>query len=242
MAKTTIPEFPKAGLQFLKSLKRNNRRDWFQKHKSEYEESVQDPMEAIVEAIAPELEKFAPELQASRKVSLYRIYRDTRFSKDKSPYKTHVAAVFPPSGLERHQGAGLYFHVGPGEFLIGGGLYSPEPQDLLAVRDRIAKQYRQLETILTALRFRKLFGEISGEQLMRVPRNYPKDHPAERYLRFKQFLAFRKFSAETATTPQFGKTILETFQALSPFIRFLNEPIRVQRSHQKRRNILLGGG
>jgi len=239
MPTPTIPEFPKEGLQFIKSLKRNNRRDWFLKHKHEYETYVRSSMEAIVEAIAPELEKLAPGLQASRKASLFRIYRDTRFSSNKSPYKTHVAAAFPPSGLDRHQGAGLYFHIGPEEFLIGGGLYSPEPQDLRAVRDRIAERYRQFETIVEAPGFRKLFGDISGAQLMRVPRNYPKDHPAAEYLKFKQFLASRMFPAETATTKRFGTIVLETFRTLYPFIRFLNEPIQNQKAQRDYREKLL---
>ena len=165
MTTTKIPPFPKAGLQFLKGLKRNNRREWFLEHKADYEDNVRGPMEAIVEAIAPELKKIAPELEASRKASLFRIYRDTRFSKDKSPYKTHVAASFPPAGLVRHQGAGLYLHIAPGEFFIGGGLYSPESQDLLAVRDHIAERHRQFESIVAAPRFSKMFVEVSGAQL-----------------------------------------------------------------------------
>jgi uncharacterized protein (TIGR02453 family) len=239
MAIPKIPEFPKAGLQFLKSLKRNNRREWFLKHKPEYEEYVRHPMEAIVDAIAPELERFAPDMQASRKASLFRIYRDTRFSNDKTPYKTHVAAQFPPSGLDRHEGASFYFHIGPGEFLIGGGLYSPDPKDLMAVRDRIAERQRQFESIVTAPGFRRLFGAISGAQLMRVPRNFPKDHPAAEYLRFKQFLASRKFSPETATTAQFGVIVRETFRGLYPFVKFLNEPIRNQKMQRDFREKLL---
>ena len=116
-----IPHFPSEGLQFLRSLKRNNKRDWFQERKQTYEEFVRAPMEAIVEALAPELERFAPDIAASTKLSLFRIYRDTRFSKDKSPYKTHVAASFPPTGMAKHQGAGFYFHIAPTEFFIGGG-------------------------------------------------------------------------------------------------------------------------
>jgi uncharacterized protein (TIGR02453 family) len=239
MTKSKLPAFPRAGLQFLQRLKRNNRREWFLKHKDEYEECVRGPMESIVEAIAPELEQLAPDLQASRKTSLYRIYRDTRFSNDKTPYKTHVAAVFPPSGLAKHQGAGFYFHIAPKEFLIGGGLYSPEPQDLLAVRDQIAERYRQFESIVTAPGFRKIFGEISGAQLMRVPRNYPKDHRAARYLKFKQLLAFRTFPAETATTARFGTILLETFRTLYPFVRFLNEPIRNHRKLKEQHDMLL---
>ena len=99
MKTETFSAFPKEGLQFLRSLKRNNNRDWFQSHKGIYEAHVKKPIEDLVAAIAVEFEQFAPEMVASPKVSVYRIYRDTRFSKDKSPYKTHAAAVFPRSGL-----------------------------------------------------------------------------------------------------------------------------------------------
>src|SRR5882724_6993087 len=103
------PTFPEAGLKFLKSLKRNNNRDWFLKHRTDYEESVRLPMVRLIEALASKFQQFAPEVLVSPK-SLFRIYRDTRFSKDKSPYKTHVAASFSVRGLDRHEGAGFYFH------------------------------------------------------------------------------------------------------------------------------------
>src|SRR5262245_47309712 len=100
--------FPKECLQFLRSLKRNNNREWFQAHKSIYEQFVKRPMTDLIVALAEDFQKFAPEMIASPKVSAYRIYRDTRFSSDKSPYKTHMAAVFPRSGLGKHEGAGFY--------------------------------------------------------------------------------------------------------------------------------------
>src|SRR6267142_1031924 len=130
MKKEALPTFPKEGLQFLRSLKRNNNREWFQKHKSIYETHVKGPIENVVSAIAVDFDRFAPEMVASSRVSVYRIYRDTRFSKDKSPYKTHVAAVFPRAGLSKHEGAGFYVHIATTELLIGGGLYMPLPEEL----------------------------------------------------------------------------------------------------------------
>src|SRR5256885_12559365 len=116
------PRFTTQTLRFLRALKRNNRREWFNTHRDDYETHVRQPMTIIVEQLAHDLRAFAPELIASPKVSMYRIYRDTRFSENKAPYKTHVAAVFPPRGLPKHEGAVYYFHVSPDGVWIGGGL------------------------------------------------------------------------------------------------------------------------
>src|SRR5262245_14714414 len=118
-----FPTFPEEGLRFLRSLKRNNNREWFKERKDVYESVVKGPMEQVVEVIALDFARFAPEMIVSPKTSIYRIYRDTRFSEDKSPYKTHIAASFPRRGLEKHEGAGLYFHIDPTEVLIAGGVY-----------------------------------------------------------------------------------------------------------------------
>ena len=112
-------------LRFLRALKRHNHREWFEAHRGDYEQYVRQPMTAIVERLAVDLRAFAPELVATPKISMYRIYRDTRFSHDKKPYKTHVAAVFPTRGLPKHEGAGTYFHVSADEVWIGGGMYTP---------------------------------------------------------------------------------------------------------------------
>src|SRR3954466_10447691 len=123
MSKGPFTAFPKEGLKFLQSLKRHNNREWFQRHKSIYEQHVKQPIFDLITALGQDFQQFAPEMAASPKVSAYRIYRDTRFSKDKSPYKTHVAAVFPHSALGKHAGAGFYVHIAPSEVFIGGGLY-----------------------------------------------------------------------------------------------------------------------
>src|SRR5712675_2226434 len=141
------PRFSTQTLKFLRGLKRHNRREWFNSHRDEYETHVRQPMTAIVERLANDFRVFAPELVASPKISMYRIYRDTRFSDNKAPYKTHVAAVFPTRGLAKHEGAGLYFHVSPDEVWIGGGMYMPPPPQLLAVREHIAANVKQLRAI-----------------------------------------------------------------------------------------------
>lgn len=225
MERSTFSAFPREGLQFLRSLKRNNNREWFQEHKSIYEAYVKQPIHELIESMAAEFQDFAPEMVASPRVSAYRIYRDTRFSKDKSPYKTHVAAVFPRSGLRKHEGAGFYLQIAPSELLIGGGLYMPLPEDLQAIRNHIAENPKALMSIVASPAFRRLFGSIDGEQLSRVPRGFPSNHPAADYLRYKQFLASRSFDGEVAASPRFYKLVVETFRGMLPFIRFLNEPI-----------------
>jgi len=240
MKKEALPTFPKEGLHFLRSLKRNNNREWFQEHKSIYETQVKEPIENVVSAIAVEFDKFAPEMVASPRISVYRIYRDTRFSKDKSPYKTHAAAVFPRAGLSKHEGAGFYFHISPTELLIGGGLYMPLPEDLNAIRNHLAANPEAFLAIVKGKSFRRIFGAVGGEQLARVPAGFRPDHPVADYLRHKQFLAGRTFPPDTATSPQFYKLIMETFRGMLPFVRFLNEPLIRARRLKERQEALLG--
>src|SRR5262244_2149259 len=170
--------FPKEGLRFLRELKRNNNREWFQEHKRIYEESLKRPMAELIATVAADFQKFAPEMVSSPKSSAYRIYRDTRFSKDKSPYKTHIAAVFPRAGLGKHEGAGFYLHISTSELLLGGGLYMPSPEDLNAVRQEIADDAESFMRIVDSRPFRKLFGSVDGERLSRVPRGFAAGHPA----------------------------------------------------------------
>jgi uncharacterized protein (TIGR02453 family) len=192
----------------------------------------------IIEALAKDFADFAPEVVASSK-SLFRIYRDTRFSKNKQPYKTHVAASFSVRGLDRHQGAGFYFHIAPTELWIGGGVYRPEPDQLRSVRNHIAVHHERLKKIVEARQFRKLFGELSGEQSSRIPRGFAADHPAEHYLRFKDLLAAREMTPADAMKGEFVDTLVESFRAMNPLIQFLNEPILRDRKEQDRRERLL---
>src|SRR5438128_11091174 len=161
----SAPRFTAETLRFLSALKRNNRREWFNAHRDDYEAYVRQPMLAIIERLAEDFRAFAPELVASPKVSMYRIYRDTRFSENKTPYKTHVAAVFPTRGLLKHEGAGAYFHISPDDVWVGGGMYSPEPAQIFAVRERIASNHKRFRAIVESASFRRQFGKLDGEKL-----------------------------------------------------------------------------
>jgi uncharacterized protein (TIGR02453 family) len=212
-------------LSFLRSLTRNNRRDWFQPRKDQYEEHVHQPMIEVVERLAVDFQKIAPELIASPKQSLFRIYRDTRFSHDKRPLKTHAAAVFRSRDLPKPQGAGLYFEIAPGWVWIGGGMWRPEPPELVRLRAHIDDTWPEIRTITRAPAFRRRFGGLQGDTMTRVPRGYPSDHPAADFLRFRQFYGGAEFPAPLAHSRAFYPTLLATFKALMPLVRFLNEPL-----------------
>jgi uncharacterized protein (TIGR02453 family) len=219
------PRFTSESLRFLRGLKRNNRRDWFEAHREDYEAHIRQPMTAIITRLADDFREFGPEFVASPKTSMYRIYRDIRFSDNKAPYKSHVAATFPTRGLAKHEGAGLYFHISPDEVWIGGGMYSPPPPQLHAVREHIAANSRRLRSLVEAPSFRREVGPLDGEQLQRVPRGFPKDHPAAQYLKFRQFLAGREFEPEFAVSPKFYAGLVGVFRRVAPLLRFLNEPL-----------------
>ena len=217
--------FTRKTLAFLRSLKRHNDREWFKARKPQYEQHVRGPMVNLLAQLAVDLRRLAPELISDPRVSLYRIYRDTRFSQDKSPLKTHIAAHFPSKGFPRNEGAGMYLEVAPQWVWIGGGLYMPSSSDLHLLRRHIAANHSKLRRIVSGESFRRAVGELHGEQLMRVPRGYPDNHPAADYLRFKQFLAGREFEAEFATSPRFHRELLRIFEAVVPLVRFLNAPL-----------------
>jgi uncharacterized protein (TIGR02453 family) len=224
-------------LSFLRSLKRNNNRAWFHENKVQYETHVRGPMLSIVDRLAADFPKFAPEFQADPKVSIFRQWRDTRFSEDKTPLKTNVAAVFPYRTLGRMNGAGLYFEVAPQWVWIGGGLYAPETSQLQALREHIAVHHRQLDRIVNSAGMKRL-GGLRGDRMTRVPRGFAKDHPAAHYLQYKQFLGFREEPASFAARSDFYRQLLATFRQLAPLVRFLNEPILAMQRTEKRPHIL----
>ncbi|OFW00540.1 MAG: hypothetical protein A3I61_12335 [Acidobacteria bacterium RIFCSPLOWO2_02_FULL_68_18] len=218
------PFTPKT-LALLRGLKRHNDREWFRSRKEQYETHVRGPMVQLLARLAVDLPAFAPELIADPRVSLYRIYRDTRFSEDKRPLKTHIAAHFPARGFARNEGAGLYLEVASAWVWIGGGLYRPASADLRAIREHIASHHRTLQRMVTSPAFRRAVGTLEGERLSRIPLGFPKDHPAAEYLRFKQFLAGCEFEAEFAVSRRFYGTVLTIFRAVAPLVRFLNRPL-----------------
>lgn len=211
-------------LSFLRSLKRNNTREWFHEHRDQYELHCKQPVTEVVQRLADDFRSFAPEMLADPKVSLFRQFRDTRFSDDKTPMKTHIAATFPNRKLGRMNGASFYFEIAPGWVWIGGGLWRPDASQLQLVRDHIVDNQRALDAIVKPPQFKKL-GGLQGDRMTRVPRGYAKDHPAAVYLQHRQFMAYREEPAALAYAPDFYKQLRSTFEAIAPLVRFLNEPL-----------------
>lgn len=217
--------FPPETRKFLRDLKKNNNREWFLPRKQTYEEKVKAPMTELVLALGEAMREFAPELNTHPKKAIYRIYRDVRFSKDKSPYKTWIAAGFPPAGIQRHAGAGTYFHIDPEEILVGGGVYAPGSSELLAIRQHIARHADDLRTILQDRAFRRAFGEMTGEKLKRIPKGFASDHPAADLLVYKQFLVLKHLDSQIAETGKLYMELVKLFRAMMPFLQFLNAPL-----------------
>ena len=211
-------------LSFLRSLKRNNKREWFHERRDRYETHCKRPMIAIIERLAGDLPSFAPDLVADPKVSLFRQFRDTRFSGDKTPLKTQIGATFPNRTLGRLNGAGLYFEVAPTWVWIGGGLWAPDTSQLHLVREHVAANHRRLDGIVKSPAFRKI-GGLQGDTMTRVPRGFAKDHPAASYLMHRQFLGFREDPATFAASPAFYKQLVGTLKTIVPLVTFLNEPL-----------------
>jgi uncharacterized protein (TIGR02453 family) len=237
--RSAFPGIPPEGIEFFRGLARHNKRDWFQPRKQIFEEQVKQPVRELVAAVNAAMMDFAPEYTTDPDKAIYRIYRDTRFSKDKTPYKTHLAANFRWRGGGRTEGAGFYFAISHKEVAIGGGLYMPTPEALLAVRNHIAANYQELKKIAASRTVRRLLGEVQGEQLTRVPKGFAADHPAADWLRFKRFILYTVLEPEIATTPALFREIVERFRAMTPFIAFLNAPLAPARKKIDARELLL---
>ncbi len=223
---TAASPFSAKTLTFLRALARHNDREWFRAHADEYESHVKGPMRLAIARVGEEFRVLAPELMADPKKSLYRIWRDTRFSADKRPLKTNVAAVFPHRLGTRHSSAGLYFEIAPKWVFAGGGIYMPERGDLVKIRQRIATEPQKFRRMVTEGPL-KAVGGIQGDRLTRVPRGFPADHSAAEYLRLKHYLGSREWPPEFATSKNFWPELLATFRAIMPLVRYLNETIGV---------------
>ena len=234
-----FPGFPQEGIEFFRGLARHNNRDWFLPRKEIFEEQVKQPMRELVAAVNHAMMDFAPDYATDPDKAIYRIYRDTRFSKDKTPYKTHLAANFRWQGGGRHECAGYYFAISHKNVAIGGGLYMPDPEALRSLRNHIAENPAQFRKLTNSAKVRKLFGEMHGEQLSRVPKGFLPDHPAADLLRFKRFIFYIELAPEMATTPTFFREIVQRFRAIAPFIAFLNTPLGAARKKIDARELLL---
>ncbi|MBM4167839.1 MAG: DUF2461 domain-containing protein [Ignavibacteria bacterium] len=214
--------FPREGIRFLQRLKMNNNREWFQKHKAEYEELVKLPMQSLIVEMGSHFHEFAPDIDADPKRSLFRIYRDVRFSKDKRPYKTHVAAHFvrrgKPKGLE---GLGYYLHIEPGEVFLGGGIYIPSSDQLKKIRAAIVSRSEEFLKVVGDRKLKRAYATIEGEKLTRVPQGFDPEHPLAEWLKHKQFWVGVSWPENKSHRQTFAKEAAETFKAAAPLVEFL---------------------
>ena len=231
----TFPGYSPAALDFLRKLARNNRRPWFQRNKHIYEQEIKAPTIELVTALNHQLMDFAPGYISPPQKAIFRIYRDTRFSHDKTPYKTRVAVVFHVQGAEsKTSGAFFYFHFNAKELLIWGGVYMPPTDELRAFRTLLAEHYEDFRKIVRAKPLRALMGDLQMEQLTRVPKGFPKDHPAEDLLRGKGWGFDTTLVSSLVTTPKLVPELVKRFRVMTPFLEFMNQPL-IKKAHKPKR-------
>ncbi|MBX7117459.1 MAG: DUF2461 domain-containing protein [Gemmatimonadaceae bacterium] len=225
-------QFRPQALTFLRGLKRHNDKPWFEANRPTYQAEVLGPLKLLAEELDVRFARLAPEFVAPPRHALFRIHRDVRFSKDKSPYKTHAALwAFHRDagrgvGRDAHGGAGFYFHIEPGASLVAGGFWMP-PRPLLGrIRERIVDEQRGFEKLVRAPAFTRRFGALSeddpGVRLTRVPRGFAPDHPAAHWLRFNSFTAHRMLTDAEVLSPRLVDAIMKDYAALLPLVRWLN--------------------
>jgi uncharacterized protein (TIGR02453 family) len=220
--------FSPDAMQFLVDLAFNNERPWFQAHKADYERLLKEPLEAMCTDLGEELVKRGVPLRSDPKSSPFRIYRDTRFSKDKTPYKTNLAASFPWVGdgaatsdgqSERHGGG--YFHMSPQGSYMGGGMWHPEPSRLAAYRKVLDEDPTTALGALEDPVFRARFEPVHGDEYKRVPSGFAPDHPQAAYLKLKDVTFGRDMSNGEVFSADLPKILAEDFAAAVPVMRFL---------------------
>jgi uncharacterized protein (TIGR02453 family) len=226
----TFTGFRPAAIQFLADLAANNDRAWFAPRKSDYESLLKGPLEALCVALDEAFRTHGIPLAADPERSPFRIYRDVRFSKDKSPYKTQVAASFPwseggtpddPHGFGESGNPGGYFHLAPGEVYIGGGMWHPPTAKLAAFRNAVADDPKRVRGLLDDPKFKETFGAISGDKSTRLPPGFPKDHPEADLLKQKDLTFGRRLADADVFAPGLPDLIAETFGAAVPVMRWL---------------------
>lgn len=218
--------FPKKGIDFLTQLKRNNNRPWFQKHKPRYEEYVRFPMQCLIASLAERMADIAPEIEFNPRKAIFRIHRDVRFSKNKAPYKTNIAAAFNLRGVKGQiEMPGLYVGIEPTEVFIGGGLYMPTGDQLKAIRKAMVDDPEGYLAIVGNRRFKRVFGEVQGETLQKAPLGYPKDHPMIKHLRHKQFYVGIEPDPSSCLKPRFLDTVVSVFEDTVPLVRWLTQAV-----------------
>ncbi|HVC47701.1 MAG TPA: DUF2461 domain-containing protein [Terracidiphilus sp.] len=224
-AEAALPYFRPEALKFLRNLARNNDREWFLPRNAVFEAELKEPMLAVVRRITDAMVEFAPNHVRPAEKSLFRIYRDTRFSNDKRPYKTHVAAWWSHQGLKKTSGAGYYLHVSAKEVVVAAGAYMPEKDQLAAIRHWLLEHHAEFRKALRAATKRTGFAEFEGNALTRPPKGFPAEHPGMDLIKCRQWGLHATLPAEAALDPKLAVTITRYFKLATPVVEALNTPI-----------------
>jgi len=216
-----------ATVKFLKDLTKNNNRDWFEENRNSFEAAKKD-FESFIEIV---LKKYSPRdddiTTLKAKECLFRINRDVRFAKDKSPYKNNMGASISRGG-KKSLFAGYYFHCQPGKSFAGGGVWMPEAQETKKIRQEVDYCLGEFKSILGSKKFKSVYGELERSEeyaLVNIPKGYEKDNPAAEYLKLKSWIAMRPLTDVELTSKALEKIVLEAFDTLRPLVKFLNRAI-----------------
>jgi len=210
-----MSKIEKQTFQFLKALRRNNNREWFQANKAAYE-TAQQNMISFADDLLGLMKEHDKIETVSGKKSLHRIFRDVRFSLDKTPYKNNFSGSFRRA--TKYLRGSYYFHIEPGNTFIGGGFWGPNKEDLKLIRDHIAQDHTPLKKIINSASFKNTFGELQGETLKTAPQGFEKDHPAIELLRYKSFLVVHHFSDDEVISDKFHIKMNDQFKKMRGFL------------------------
>lgn len=217
-------------IRFLTQLRKNNNREWFQQNKSRYDNEVRGPLLRFIEGFGPRLRKISPHFVADARGnggSLFRIYRDTRFSRDKTPYKTHLGIQFRHERVKDVHAPGFYLHMEPKESFVGVGMWRPDANALAKVRDSIVDDPGGWKRATRNKKFLARY-ELAGDSLKRAPKGFDPDHPLIDDLRRKDFIAVANFDVKETYDPDFADALATTFKAATPFMRFLTHAVQLE--------------
>lgn len=207
---------PKTTLDFLQKLQENNNREWFAENKKTFD-NEQKKVKIFFNKVGESLGK----TDGIERIQIFRIYRDVRFSKNKTPYKNHFSAGF--TRTKPMLRGGYYLHIEPGANFVGGGFWEPNKDDLLRIRKEIALDATELRTIINEPNFKKYFKTLEGEELKTAPRDFDKMHPNIDLIRKKQFLVVKKFTDKEVLDSNFEEEILNSFKAMRPFFNYMSD-------------------
>ena len=223
---TPFPGFSPKALSFFRALQKNNDRTWFAGHKELFETQVRRPMIELVGLLSDELRRMAVDYVPEKPEKIiYRIYRDTRFSKDKTPYKTHIGALFQHRRVPKNRGAGFYFELSHEALGIAGGMYMPEPEQLLAVRKALVERWEEFARLCGNKALIKAMGGLQGQSLARVPKGFDPQSPAAEWLKRKQFYFYVQLDPTLAMKRDLAKRLLGYFKPTLPMVEFLNHAV-----------------